>query len=103
MADANDDEREENMPASPFGYWQLPEDYLEQLGEHYACLPVEADAPSGHSIPIPFASSPAMQGETDRGKGTTPPMEHPVLADHQVIDEDTSDKAESLMPSSGND
>ena len=103
VADANDDEREENMPASPFGYGQLPEDYLEQLGEHYTSLLVEADTPFRHSIPAPFDSSPAMQGETAKGKETTPPMAHPVSADLLVIGEDTSDKAESLIPSSGND
>ena len=103
MADANDDEREENMPASPFGYGQLPKDYLEQLGEHYANFPIEADTPSELTIPAPFDSSPAMQEETDRGEGITPPMAHPVSADQQIIGEDTSDKAESLMPSSRND
>ena len=103
MTDANDEEREENMSSSPFGYGQLPEDYLEQLGEHYANFPVEADTPFGHPIPAPFDSSPAMQGETDRGKGTMSQMAHPVSADQLVIDEDTSNKAESPMPSSGND
>ena len=43
MADANNDERENNM-LSPYGEdGQLPEDYLEQLDEHYANLPPEAD------------------------------------------------------------
>lgn len=103
VADANDEEREEKMSSSSFGYGQLPEDYLELLGGHYASLPVEADAPSGHSISIPFDSCPAMQGETDGEKGTMSPMAHSVSADQLVIDEDTSNKAESLMPSSGND
>ena len=103
VTDANDDEREEKMSSSSFGYGQLPEDYLEQLGEHYACLPVEADTPFGHPIPAPFDSSPAMQEEIREHNEKTPPMAHPVSADRQVIDEDTSDKAESLMPSSGNE
>ena len=43
LADANDDEREENK-LSPYGEdGQLPEDYLEQLDEHYANLPPEVD------------------------------------------------------------
>ena len=43
LADANDDEREENM-LPPYGEdGQLPEEYLEQLDEHYANLPPEAD------------------------------------------------------------
>ena len=41
--DANDDEREKNM-LPPYGEdGQLPEDYLEQLDEHYDNLPPEAD------------------------------------------------------------
>ena len=43
LADANDDEREKNM-LPPYGEdGQLPEDYLEQLDEHYDNLPPEAD------------------------------------------------------------
>ena len=103
VADTNDDEREEKMSSSSFGYGQLPEDYLELLGGHYASLPVEADTLSERSIPAPFDSSPAMRGETDRGEGTTPPMAHPVSADQLVIGEDTYDKVESLIPSSRND
>ena len=103
MADANDEEREENIPSSSFGYGQLPEDYLEQLGEHYTSLPVETDMLSERSIPALFDSSPAMQEETDGDNGATPPMAHPVSADQQVIGEDTSDKAGNLIPSSGND
>lgn len=103
VADANDEEREEKMSSSPFGYGQQPEDYLEQLGEHYACLPVEADAPSGHSTPAPFDSSPAMQEEIREHNEKTPPMAHSVSADQLVIGEDTSNKAESLILSSRND
>ena len=103
MADANDDEREENMSSSSFGDGQLPEDYLEQLGGHYTSLPVEADTPSERSIPAPFASSPAMQEEIREHNETTSQIAHIVSADQLVTDEDTSDKTESLMPSSRND
>ena len=103
MADANDDEREGNMAFSPFGYGQLPEDYLEQLGEHYANFPIEADTPSERSIPVPFSSSPATQEEIREHNETTSQMAHTVSADQLVIDEDTFDKAESLILSSRND
>lgn len=103
VADANDEEREEYMPSSPFGYGQLPENYLEQLGEHYTSLPVEADTLSELTIPAPFDSSPAMQEEICEHNEKTSQMAHTVLADQLVIDEDTSDKAESLIPSSRND
>ena len=103
VADANDEEREEYMPSSPFGYGQLPENYLEQLGEHYTSLPVEADTLSEFTIPAPFDSSPAIQEEICEHNEKTSQMAHTVLADKLVIDEDTSDKAESLIPSSRND
>ena len=103
VADANDDEREENMPASPFGYGQLPKDYLEQLGEHYANFPIEADTPSERSIPVPFSSSPATHEEIREHNEITSQMAHTVSADQLVIDEDTFDKAESLILSSRND
>lgn len=103
VADANDEEREEYMPSSPFGYGQLPENYLKQLGEHYTSLPVEADTLSELTIPAPFDSSPAMQKEICEHNEKTSQMAHTVSADQLVIDEDTSDKAESLIPSSRND
>ena len=76
MADANDDEREENK-LSPYGEdGQLPEDYLEQLDEHYSKLPPEADetyiasddAKSGNT-----PSKPNNQEGIHIEEGSTPP------------------------------
>ena len=53
LADANDDEREKNM-LPPYGEdGQLPEDYLEQLDEHYANKPPETDEPYNSSNNAP--------------------------------------------------
>ena len=43
VADANNDEREENILPPYIEDGQLPEDYLEELDEHYDNLPPEAD------------------------------------------------------------
>lgn len=46
LTDANNDEREKEMMSPQGEDGQLPEGYLEQLDEHYANLPKEADEPS---------------------------------------------------------
>ena len=76
LADANDDEREKNI-LPPYGEdGQLPEDYLEQLDEHYSKLPPEADetyitsddAKSGNT-----PSKPNNQKGIHIEEGSTPP------------------------------
>ena len=60
LADANDDEREENK-LSPYGEdGQLPEDYLEQFDEHYANLPPEVDEPYSISSDVALGNTPSM-------------------------------------------
>ena len=60
LADANDDEREENK-LSPYGEdGQLPEDYLEQIDEHYVNLPPEADEPYSASSDVALGIIPSM-------------------------------------------
>ena len=95
MADANDDERDENM-LPPYGEdGQLPEDYLEQLDEHYDNLPLEVDeqyvtsdnATLGDTSNIP--NSP--QG-IDENEGSTIP---PVSPTPNIVAADALDNAES--------
>ena len=60
VADANNDEREENI-LPPYGEnGQLPEDYLEQLDEHYANLLPEADEPYCTSSDVALGNTPSM-------------------------------------------
>ena len=60
MADANNDEREENK-LSPYGEdGQLPDDYLKQLDEHYANLLPEADEPYSTSNDVALGDTPTM-------------------------------------------
>ena len=60
VADANNDEKEENK-LSPYGEdGQLPEGYLEQLDEHYANLLPKADEPYRTSNDVALGDTPAM-------------------------------------------
>ena len=60
MADANNDEREENK-LSPYGEdGQLPVGYLEQFDEHYANLLPEADEPYSTSNNVALGDTSAM-------------------------------------------
>lgn len=60
MADANNEEREENK-LPPYGEdGQLPEGYLEQLDEHDANLLLEADEPYSTSNDVALGDTPAM-------------------------------------------
>ena len=60
VADADNDEREEDK-LSPYGEdGQLPEGYLEQLDEHYANLMPEADKPYSTSNDVALGDTPAM-------------------------------------------
>lgn len=60
VADANNDEREENKP-SPCGEdGQLPDDYLKQLDEHYANLLPETDEPYRTSNDVALGDTPPI-------------------------------------------
>ena len=95
LADANDDEREKNMLPPYEGDGQLPEDYLEQLDEHYANLSPEVD--EAH-----VASDNATLGDTsnipnspqgiDEDEGSTVP---PVSPTSNIVAADTTDTTES--------
>ena len=60
LADANDDEREENILPSYGEDGQLPEGYLEQLDEHYANLPPETDEPYSTSSDVALGNTLSM-------------------------------------------
>ena len=74
--EVNNDEREENI-LSPCGEdGQLPEDYLEQLDEHYTNLPTEADEPCNASDDALCSDTPVMPANPegipdDEGSTTT--------------------------------
>ena len=60
VADANNDEREDNK-ISPCGEdGQLPDDYLKQLDEHYANLLPKADEPYRTSNDVALGNTPSM-------------------------------------------
>lgn len=81
VADANNDEREDNKP-SPCGEdGQLPDDYLKQLDEHYANLLPEADEPYRTSNDVALGCTPSMptnpEGIPD-DKGSTNQLVSPI-------------------------
>ena len=101
MADANNDEREENKP-SPCGEdGQLPDDYLKQLDEHYANLLPETDEPYRTSNDVALGCTPSMptnpEGIPD-DKGSTNQLVSPIPSTTVA---EASDSAES--PQYGSD
>ena len=60
MADANNDEREENMLPPHGEDGQQPEGYLEQLDEGYTNLPVQTDEPCNASAGMLCCDTPSM-------------------------------------------
>lgn len=76
LADANDDEREENI-LPPYGEdGQLPDDYLEQLDEHSSKLPPEADEPHLTSNNATLGNTPNTLNNQEGihiEEGSTPP------------------------------
>jgi hypothetical protein len=88
VAAANDDEREENK-LSPYGEdGQLPEDYLEEIDEHYANLPPEADEPYSSSDDAKSGNTPSKPNNQegihiDEGSTALPasPIPNAVAAD----------------------
>ena len=81
MADANNDEREENK-LSPYGEdGQLPVGYLEQLDEHYANLLPEADKPYCTYDDALCRETPIISSNPtciDEDKRLTPPPVSPI-------------------------
>jgi len=97
MADANDDEREENI-LPPYGEnGQLPEDYLEQLDEHYANLPPEADEPYSTSNDVALGNTPSMPNNPEgipNDEGSTNQLVSPIP---NIVAEDAPDNAGSSL------
>ena len=95
LADANDDEREEKK-LSPYGEdGQLPEDYLEQLDEHYANLPPEVDeahVTSNNTTLGDTSNIPNSPQGIDEDEGSTPPAVSPIP---NAVAADTTDTTES--------
>ena len=95
MADANDDERDKNM-LPPYGEdGQLPEDYLEQLDEHYDNLPPEADETyitSGDAKSGNTPSKPNNQEGIHIDEGSTALPASPIP---NAVAADTTDTTES--------
>ena len=81
LADANNDEREENK-LSPCGEdGQLPEDYLKQLDEHYDNLPSEVDEQYSTSSEVALGNTPSMPNNQEGfhiEEGSTPPAVSPI-------------------------
>lgn len=101
VADANNDEREENK-LSPCGEdGQLPDDYLKQLDEHYANLLPETDEPYRTSNDVALGCTPSMptnpEGIPD-DKGSTNQLVSPIPSTTVA---EASDSAES--PQYGSD
>ena len=95
VADANNDEREENMLPPHGEDGQLPENYLEQLDEHYANLLPEADEPYSTSDDVlcreaPIISSNPTCIDEDEGSATLPTS--PISS---ITAADATDNAES--------
>ena len=95
LADANYDEREENK-LPPYGEdGQQPEDYLEQLDEHYANLPPEADEPYSTSSDVALGNTPSMPNNQEGfhiEEGLTPPA---VSSTPNIVAADTTDTTEN--------
>ncbi len=88
LADANNDEREENK-LSPYGEdGQLPDEYLEQLDEDNTNLPVQTDEPCNAPDDVPCSDTPVMPSNPeeiheDEGSATLPasPISSTTAAD----------------------
>ena len=95
VADANNDEREKNI-LPPYGEdGQLPEDYLEQLDEHYANLLPEADEPYSTSSDVTLGNTPSMPNNQEGihiEESSTNPLFSPTP---NIVAADASDNAES--------
>ena len=95
MADANNDEREENK-LSPYGEdGQLPEDYLVQLDEHYANLSPEVDEAHVASNNATLGNTPNTPNNQEGihiEEGSTPPAVSPTP---NIVAADATNNAES--------
>ncbi len=100
MADANNDEREENKLSPHREEGQLPEDYLEQLDEHYANLLPEADEPYSTSNDVALGNTPAMPTNPEDipdDEGSTNQLVSPIPS---TIAADATDSAEHALQGS---
>ena len=99
-ADANNDEREENKLSPHREEGQLPEDYLEQLDEHYANLLLEADEPYSTSNDVALGNTPAMPTNPEDipdDEGSTNQLVSPIPS---TIAADATDCAEHALQGS---
>ena len=97
VADANNDEREENKP-SPCGEdGQLSDDYLKQLDEHYANMLPETDEPYRTSNDVALGCTPSMPNNSEGisdDEGSTNQLVSPIPS---TIAADATDSAESPL------
>ena len=101
VADANNDEREENMLPPHGEDGQLPEDYLGQLDEDYANLPVQKEEPCSASDDTLCSDTPVMPDYPEgipEDEGSTNPLVSPIPGTTAA---DVIDCAE--YPPNGND
>lgn len=97
VTDANDDEREENK-LSPYGEnGQLPEDYLEELDEHYDNLPPEADEPYSTSNDAALGNIPSMPNNPEGSPDDVGSTNQLVLPNPSTTAADAADSAEYLL------
>ena len=100
MADANNDEREENK-LSPCGEdGQLPDDYLKQLDEHYANLLPEADKPYSTSNDVALGDTPSMPNNPEGISDDDGPTNQLVSPIPSTTAADATDSAEHALQGS---
>ena len=100
MADANNDEREENK-LSPYGEdGQLPVGYLDQLDEHYANLLPGADKPYSTSNDVVLGDTPAMPTNPEGISDDDGPTNQLVSPTPSTTAADAADSAEHALQGS---
>lgn len=101
LANANNDEREENK-LSPYGEdGQLPVGYLDQLDEHYANLLPGADKPYSTSNDVALGGTPAMPTNPEGISDDKGPTNQLVSLISSTTAAEAADSAES--PQYGSD
>ena len=94
MADANNDEREENKLSLYGEEGQLSVGYLEQLDENYANLMPEADKPYSTSNDVALGDTPSMPNNPEGISDDDGPTNQLVSPIPSTTAADAADSAE---------
>ena len=97
MADANNDEREENKLSLYGEDGQLPVGYLEQLDEHYANLLPEADEPYSTPNDVALGNTPSMPNNPEGSPDDEGSTNQLVLPNPSTTAAEAADSAEYLL------